>query len=227
MLNNALPWTLFAWGEHSVPSNLASILNATTPLFSLLIALATREAGASLTLGAGVLLGLGGVALTVSGGVSGGHASLLGAGALLAATLSYAVATAIAKRAFAGLDPVGLATSQLSLSALLLLPLAVAGGAPGPLSPRILASALFLGLFGSGLAYLLYYGLLARVSATQVTAVTYLLPLWGLLWGALAGEETLLIALVGAGVTLLGLALVTGAGRPGTPGVKTQAGAEP
>lgn len=208
LFNNVIPWSFFAWGEQTVSSNIAAIINATTPLFALLIGLTLRDTRLSgLTLG-GVLLGMGGVALTVSGGLGGGHATLHGVVILLLASLGYAVATTIAKRTLGGLNPVGLATTQLGLSSVMLLPVALIGPAPAPLTVTALGAVAFLGVVGSGLAYLLYYGLLARVSPTQVTAVTYALPVWGLGWGALAGEPVGALSVLGVLVVLAGLGLI-------------------
>lgn len=132
LFNNVIPWSFFAWGEQTVSSNIAAIINATTPLFALLIGLTLSDTRLSgLTLG-GVLLGMGGVALTVSGGLGGGHATLHGVIILLLASLGYAVATTIAKRTLGGLNPVGLATTQLGLSSVILLPVALIGPAPAP-----------------------------------------------------------------------------------------------
>ncbi|GHG10730.1 ABC transporter permease [Deinococcus piscis] len=214
LLNNALPWTLFPWGEQTVSSGIASILNATTPLFSLGIALAVRDAQATVWVGLGVLIGLLGVGLTVSGSLSGGHATVLGVQLILLATLSYAVATALSKRYLQGISALSLATSQLSLSALMLLPLALLTEWPSQVSAASLAGAAALGVFGSGLAYLLFYTLLARTSATQTTAITYSLPVWGLLWGYLAGERFGLLPLLGVVVVIAGLVLLNWRPRP-------------
>ncbi|MFC6591318.1 DMT family transporter [Deinococcus lacus] len=208
LLNNALPWTLFPWGEETVSSGIASILNATTPLFSLLIALGIRDAHANARVGAGVLLGLVGVGLTVSGSLSGGHATPLGVGVILLATLSYAVATALSKHYLQGVSALSLATSQLTLSALMLLPLALLTEWPTQVSLPALGGVAALGVFGSGLAYLLFYTLLARTSATQTTAVTYSLPVWGLLWGYLAGERFGWLPVLGVAVVIGSLLLV-------------------
>ncbi|MBZ9714523.1 DMT family transporter, partial [Deinococcus multiflagellatus] len=217
LLNNVIPWSFFAWGEQTVSSNIAAILNATTPLFSLLIGLGLRDAQLSGRVALGVLLGLGGVVLTVGGGVQGGHATLFGVGLLLAASLGYACATAVAKRTLSGLNPVGLALSQLGLSALMLTPVALSGAQPGPLTWTAVGALAVLGVVGSGLAYLLYYGLLSRLSATQLTAVTYLLPVWGLFWGALAGEAVGVTSLLGVAVVLAGLLLLNSPRRAPKP----------
>ncbi len=206
--SNALPWLCFALGEQTVSSNIASILNATTPLFTLLIAAGLRDTRLQWQMVLGVLIGLGGVALTVSGGLSGGQASLAGVLTILVAALSYGVGSTIAKRKIAGLTPLSIAASQMVFASLWLLPLAVFGPHPYGVTAQALGSVAVLGVFGSGLAYLVFYGLLAQISATQVNAVTYILPIWGMFWGFLAGEHVGWTALVGVAVTLTGLLLL-------------------
>lgn len=208
LLNNAFPWLMFALGEQTVSSSVASILNAATPLFTLLIALGLGDSRPSAQMGLGVLVGLAGVALTVSGGLSGGQASLSGVLMILAAALSYGVGGVLSKKKAAGLTPLGVATSQLLLSTLLLLPFAVFGAHPAHVGLQAWGAVAALGIFGSGLAYLLFYSLLARVSPTQASAVTYILPIWGLFWGALAGEHVGLASLLGVAVVLLGVVLL-------------------
>lgn len=208
LLNNAFPWLMFALGEQTVSSSVASILNAATPLFTLLIALGLGDSRPSAQMGLGVLVGLAGVALTVSGGLSGGQASLSGVLMILAAALSYGVGGVLSKKKAAGLTPLSVAGSQLLLSSLLLLPFAAFGPHPADVSLRAWGAVAALGVFGSGLAYLLFYALLARVSPTQTSAVTYILPIWGLFWGALAGEHVGLASLLGVAVVLLGVVLL-------------------
>ncbi|EYB66863.1 hypothetical protein DEIPH_ctg064orf0027 [Deinococcus phoenicis] len=208
LLNNVVPWTFFAWGEQTVSSNVAAVLNATTPLFSLLIGLGLGGTSAGTRMLPGVLLGFGGVGLTVLDGMHGGHATLFGVLVIAAASLSYAAATAVAKRTLGGLNPIGLATTQLGLSVLMLLPPTLLGAPPARVNLAAWAAVLVLGVFGSGLAYLLYYGLLARISATQVLAVTYVLPVWGLFWAAVAGERPTWLSGAGVAVVLAGLLLM-------------------
>lgn len=206
--NNVIPFSFFAWGEQTVSSNIASILNATTPLFSLLIGLGLRDTKVASQMILGVLIGLGGVCLTVFGGISGGHATLFGASLIIAASLGYAIAATIAKRKLQGLNPVGLATTQITLAGLMLLPFALVGPHPAPLTWVAIGAIAVLGIMGSGFAYLLYYSLLSRVSPTQVVAVTYVLPIWGLFWGAIAGEQVALLSVLGVLVILAGLLLL-------------------
>lgn len=213
LLSNAFPWLMFAVGELTVSSNIAAILNATTPLFTLVLSAAVGAALIRPATVLGVLVGLGGVALTVSGGVSGGQASLIGAGVIGLASLSYGVGNVLAKSRVTALSPLGVAASQMIFSTLWLLPAAALGAHPQTLSAQGLIGVAVLGVFGSGLAYLVFYALLARVSSTQIAAVTYLLPIWGLFWGALAGESVSLTSLLGVAVVLAGLLLLNAPAR--------------
>jgi drug/metabolite transporter (DMT)-like permease len=214
LLNNAIPFTFFAWGERTVPSNIAAVINATTPIWTLLLSMAIHRTRAALLTIGGVLLGFGGVLVVVishASDLAADHSSggvLRGTIVIALAALGYAVATVMAKAKLQGLDPIGLATTQLSLAGLMILPVALAGPHPSvlPLAP-VLAIAV-LGFAGSGFAYLLYYRLLSQVSATHVAAVTYLLPIWGLFWGVFAHESIRLLTCLGVAITIAGLVLL-------------------
>jgi drug/metabolite transporter (DMT)-like permease len=222
LFNNALPFTLFAWGERTIPSNVAAVLNATTPIWTLVLTMAIHRTRAALLTIAGVFLGFGGVLVVVTGH-AGDPAAEHAAGGVLRGTivislaaLAYAIATVIAKAKLQGLDPIGLATTQLSLAGLMILPLALAGAHPSGLHLAPIAAITVLGFAGSGFAYLLYYHLLSQVSATHVAAVAYLLPLWGLFWGLFAHESIGLVTCIGVAITIAGLILLNWQQRPGT-----------
>lgn len=210
--NNALPFVCFAWGERTVPSNTAAVLNATTPIWTLLLTLATQKTRASSLTIAGVLLGFTGVAIVVnsqSKDAMDTHASVgFGIFIISIGALCYAIATVIAKAKLKGLDPIGLATTQLTLASLMLLPAAIVGPHPAGFHLIPFLAILVLGFAGSGIAYLLYYNLLAHVSATHVVAVTYLMPVWGLFWGHLAHESIGPVAYVGLVIVIAGLTLM-------------------
>ena len=214
LFNNAIPFTFFAWGERTVPSNIAAVINATTPIWTLLLSMAIhRTRAALLTIGGG-LLGFGGVLVVVVSHASDPAADpvrgglLRGTIVIALAALGYAIATVMAKAKLQGLDPIGLATTQLSLAGLMILPIALAGPHPSALRlAPVLANAV-LGFAGSGFAYLLYYRLLSQVSATHVAAVTYLLPIWGLFWGLFAHEPIGLLTCLGVAITIAGLVLL-------------------
>jgi drug/metabolite transporter (DMT)-like permease len=212
LLNNALPFTLFAWGERTVPSNVAAIINATTPIWTLLLTILIHRTRVALLTVAGVLLGFSGVLVVVlnhSDEAVAAHGSLPGGVVVIAiGALGYAVATVMAKAKLKGLDPIGLATTQLSLAGLMVLPAALAGPRPSALHLAPVAAIAVLGLAGSGFAYLLYYRLLTHVSATNVAAVTYVLPIWGLFWGVFAHEPINFFTCVGVAITIGGLILL-------------------
>jgi drug/metabolite transporter (DMT)-like permease len=214
ILNNALPFCFFAWGEQTVPSSIAAIINATTPIWALLLGLALGSAHATRLTAAGVVLGFLGVLGVVYGHTSGtaagtgSHGFWFGVILIAIASLSYGAGAVAAKRWLQGVEPVVIATFQLTLAGLVLLPLALFGPHPTALHFKSLAAVTVLGVLGSGLAYLLFFRLLATISPTRTVAVTYLLPIWGLFWGFVAGEEIRWTALAGVAVVLSGLVLL-------------------
>ncbi|HEY6413476.1 MAG TPA: DMT family transporter [Edaphobacter sp.] len=212
--NNAIPFTFFALGERTVPSSIAAVLNATTPIWALLLTLAVQSSRPNRFTTAGVLLGFSGVLIVVfSHGQDtaryGDNAAFFrGVMFIALASLGYAIATVIAKIKLQGLDPIGLATTQLSLAWLMLLPVAVFGSHPAVIHLSSVFAIILLGVAGSGLAFLLYYDLLTRIPSTHVVAVTYLLPIWGLFWGYIAHEPILWTAYIGVAIVIFGLILL-------------------
>jgi drug/metabolite transporter (DMT)-like permease len=197
------------------------VLNATTPIWTLLITLGVHSTRLARHIIAGVLLGFAGVILVVVSHGGESHARgvstaqfFLGVAFIALASLGYGIATVIAKSQLNGLDPIGLATTQLSLAWLMILPVATIGPHPEAITRSSVFAATLLGVAGSGLAYLLYYDLLSRIPSTHVVAVTYLLPIWGLFWGYVAHEPILWTGYVGVLVVISGLALMN---RTSTP----------
>jgi drug/metabolite transporter (DMT)-like permease len=231
--NNAIPFVLFPLGERAVPSNIAAVLNATTPIWTLLLGMGFMGKRAEGGTVPGVLLGFLGVVLvvfshTATAASSSRHDYILGTGFIAFASFTYAIATVLAKSKLAGLDPIGLATTQLTLAGLMVLPVALLGPHPGVIERSSLAAAVTLGVFGSGLAYLMFYTLLERVSSTRVVSVTYLGPIWGLFWGKLAHESIHAGAYIGVAIVIAGLVLLSRGGSPGPQtGQVTEAAAEP
>lgn len=208
-INYVAPYLLISWGETRISSGMASILNATTPLFT--VPLAAWWAGPGhepLTARriSGVVLGFIGVGVLVGPGVllvtGNGVASAIGEAAVLFAAAAYGVG-ALLSRGYAGASKlVGPLGSQLA-ALLIMLPVAAVWNPPAHLpSLTALAAIGILGAVGTGIAYLLYFWLIEHVGATRTTLVTYLLPCTALIWGALLLRETI------AWYTLAGLALV-------------------
>lgn len=233
ILNNALPFCFFAWGEQTVPSSIAAIINGTTPIWALLLGLTLGTAHATRLTAAGVVLGFLGVLGVVYGHTSGvltaagAKGFVFGAVLIAIASLSYGAGAVAAKRWLQGVEPVVIATFQLTLAGLVLMPIALFGPHPTTLHWRSLAAVTVLGVLGSGLAYLLFFRLLATISPTRTVAVTYVLPIWGLFWGFVAGEEIHWTALAGVAVVLAGLVLLNLHPRPEKAAVAIPSPAEP
>jgi len=218
LLNNMIPFSLIVWGQAQIASGLASILNATTPLFTLVVAhLLTRDERLSGGKLAGILCGLAGVAVII------GPESLHGLGgdllpqlAVLGAALSYACAGVFGRRfARMGIAPLQTAAGQVSASTILLLPLALLVDRPWQLAVPglpVWGAVLGLALVSTALAYILYFRLLASAGATNLLLVTFLIPVSAILLGTVfLGER--LAAGDFAGMALIGLGLLVIDGR--------------
>jgi drug/metabolite transporter (DMT)-like permease len=220
LTNNAIPFSFFAWGEQTVPSSTAAVLNATTPIWTLLLSLAVHRTRASLYTILGVIIGFAGVTTVVySRAATPGEAAQQGKLALCIivialAALGYAVATVIAKAKLQALDPIGLAVTQLTLASLMLMPIAAVEPHPAAFHLAPILAILVLGFAGSGIAYFLYYSLLAHIPATHVVAVTYLLPVWEIFWGFVAHERIASLAYVGVAIVIAGLILMNRSAAP-------------
>jgi drug/metabolite transporter (DMT)-like permease len=215
LFNNALPFSLIALGQTALPAGLASILNATTPLFTVLVGtlvLADERAGPARL--AGVVLGLAGVAVMMGLERASGQVRPLWAGlSILGAALCYAISGVYGRRFVRlGVDPVVTAAGMVSAAAILLVPLALAiDGPPHGIDAVHIGVVAALGAICTGLAYMLYFGILARAGATNISLVTFLVPVWAVLLGAiLLGEVPGPAQGIGMGLIALGLALIDG-----------------
>lgn len=215
LLNNAIPFALIVWSQRTLPSGLAAILNATTPLWTVLVAhLATREERATPAKVTGALLGFGGVAAMMGADMAGGAAAAGWATlAMLAATLSYACAGVFGRRFGAmGIAPMQAALGQVTASAAMMLPAAIVMERPWALSApsaATLAAILGLALFSTALGYALYFRILALAGAVNLLLVTFLVPVSAILLGttvldeALEPRHLLGMALIGAGLAAI------------------------
>jgi drug/metabolite transporter (DMT)-like permease len=220
VLNNAVPFTLFAWGEMRISSGTAAILNAMTPMFSVVVG-RLAFGGEAMTAArlAGVACGVAGVATLVGPGALLGQ-DLLGQAACLLAALSYGFAVHVARR-IGGMTPPNIALGQLLAASLLLLPLVLAIDRPWTLAAPGMAdwgALLGIAVPCTSVAYLLYFGLIARAGANNAALVTLLVPVSALLLGAVALDEPVAwnalggMALIGAGLAAIdgrALALLT------------------
>jgi drug/metabolite transporter (DMT)-like permease len=216
LLNNAIPFTLFVWAQAQVPSGLASILNATTPISTALVAHAfTSDEKLTPNRILGVLLGLAGVAVMLGPDLlSGLGDNLLAQGACLLATLSYACAGVFGRRfRQLGIAPLVTAAGQLTVSTALMLPLALLIERPWLLPLPgwpVIAALLGLAVLSTAFAYVIFFRIMGT-AGSNVNLVTLLVPVSAILLGVLVLGETLLPRhLLGFGVIALGLAAIDG-----------------
>jgi drug/metabolite transporter (DMT)-like permease len=218
LVNIALPFLLISWGETRIASGVASILNATTPLFTVILASWWPGNGHEALSGsrvAGVLLGFIGVGVLIGPGAlsfaGAGLGSTIGELAVLVAAAAYGVGALLA-RGFAGSGQlVGPLTMQVA-ALVYTLPVVVLTGVPTHVpSPRAFAMMAVLGVLGTAVAYLLYFSLIRNVGASRTTIVTYLLPCTALIWGVtLLGETVSWNTLAGLLLVLLGTVVTNG-----------------
>lgn len=181
VLNNLVPFGLIFWGQTQIASGLASILNATTPLFTLVVAhIFTTDERIGWRKVVALLLGLCGVAVLVGPEALAGSSGTLGQIACLGAALSYAFAGVFGRRfAAAGVQPIEAAAGQLTASTALILPIMLAVDRPwllGMSTPTVWAAMAGLALLSTALAYILYFRILEAAGATNLLLVTLLIP---------------------------------------------------
>ena len=218
LLNNLIPAGLIVWGQTMIPSGLASVIIATTPIFSIL---AIRITSADETLSAGKLcgmaLGLIGVAVLFRLGTAHANSgSLIGMVACLGAAISYGFANALGKRFRAlGIHPAVGAMGQMTATAIMALPLAIVIDAPwrlAAISAEVWASMAGLAVLSTALGYVVFFRILATAGATNISLVTLLIPVSAVLLGStILGERLSTIQL--AGMALIALGLITIDGR--------------
>ena len=213
LLNNAIPFSLIFWGQQAIGAGLASILNATMPLFTVLVAhVFTADERAGVTKIAGVLIGMAGVAVMIGSDVAAGLGGHIWAElAVLGAALSYGFASVFGRR-FRARPPLVVASGQLTGStSLLLVPVLFidqpwAAGWPGT-APAL--SILALALLSTALAYVIFFRILKRAGSTNLSLVTLLIPVSALMLGvAFLGEvlephHLIGMALIGSGLVAL------------------------
>lgn len=221
LLNNAIPFFLIVWGQTHITAGLSSILNATTPFFTVLVAgalLADERISRGKLIG--VLLGLAGTVVMIGpevfvNGLKSG--SVIGQIAVLGAAISYAFAAVWSRRFKAmGLSPLIIAAGQTLLAALMLLPLTLTIDAPLAslmnAAPLIWVTILCLALFSTVLAYIIYFRLIASAGATNASIVTFLVPISAILLGVFILSEPFSWPQA-IGMSLIGLGLLIMDGR--------------
>ena len=209
---SALPFSLIAWAELTVTASMAAILMSTTPLFTALVAAVGLGEPLTPNKLIGALLGIIGVTLTVGGSALEINADVLAATlALLGATLSYSLGAVFAKRSFAGVNSMSLSTGQLLGSSFILAPVSLFDLPATEISSAALLAVLALVLLCTALAYQLYYYLIISAGPIQALTVTLLIPIFGVIWGALLLRENISPGMIaGLLLVLFSVGLVTG-----------------
>jgi len=213
-LNNAIPFSLIVWGQTRVDSGVASILNATTPIFGVLLAhFLTSDEHLTFRRMIGVFIGFSGVFIMLQPELKNGFSWRgLGQVAILGAAVSYGLAGIFGKR-FKETSPVVNAAGMLICSSVIMLPPVLATGALSLAQPNASAVAALCGLatVSTVLAYLLYFRILASAGATNVLLVTFLIPVSALLLGVgVLGEVIHILEYAGMGCIFLGLMIIDG-----------------
>ena len=217
ILNNVIPFSLIVWGQMQIASGLASILNATTPLFTIVTAhFLTKDEKMTSNKIIGVIIGFSGVVIMLGHELLGGLGdSIFAQLAVLAAAISYSFAGIFGRRfAQSGIKPVVTATGQVTASSLLLIPLALFYDKPFTLPMpgfEIWLAILGLALISTALAYILYFRILSTAGATNLLLVTLLIPVSAILLGtAVLGEQLEAKHLLGMGFISIGLLSIDG-----------------
>lgn len=209
-INCAIPFTLIAFTEMYLTASLGSILNATAPLFSVLISVVVLKERYHWVQYGGFLMGIFGIIVLVGWSpLQLSTSTVLAIVAILVATFFYGLGSIYAARTFPGIPPISLAFCQLVFASLLLLPFALYTAPAHLPSAKILWTLAGLGIFSTGIAYLVFFHLIKNVGANKTLIVTYLIPVFGILWGYLfLGEHIGPSLLVGLAIILSGIFLI-------------------
>jgi drug/metabolite transporter (DMT)-like permease len=234
VLNSAAPFCLFAFAELTLSAGTTSVINATTPLWGALVAYVWLGDRLTLLRTLGMALGFAGVItlvwdqIAVAHGATGGAASsapgtaVVAALAALGAALLYGVAANYTRRRLRGIDALTVATGSMIGSSVALIPFALATWPSTPVSATAWGAVLSLGVACTGVAYFIYFHLLNVAGPARAMTVTFIIPVFGILWGALFLHEPVsLVMLEGCAIVLVGTALATGIVRR-IPGLGTR-----
>jgi len=220
VLNNVIPFTLIVWGQTHIASGLASILNATTPLFTIVAAhFLTKDEKMTISKCIGVLIGLTGVIVMLGhdalGGIDGTSDGVIAQFAVLGAAVSYSLAGIYGRRfRQLGVKPVVTATGQVTASSFLLIPLVMYYDQPFTLSMpglEIWLAIIALAFISTAFAYILFFRILSSAGATNALLVTLLIPVSAILLGTtILGEQLELKHIIGMGLISIGLLSIDG-----------------
>jgi drug/metabolite transporter (DMT)-like permease len=213
LLSSAVPWALISWGELYISSGLAALLQATMPIFTVILAsvLSAEEKLTRLNV-LGVAMGFVGVGLLMLPDLQQGmRGSVLGQLAIIASSLSYGAGAVFARSRLRGQPAIVSTTGQFTTGLLFILPVALLVDRPYHLTPSLpaIGSWVMLAILGTVVAYIIYYYLIRRTTATLVSTVTYIIPVNALVLGALVLGESLSLSMAGGlALILMGVLLV-------------------
>lgn len=214
VINQSLPFCLFAYAELTLSAGATSVINATTPLWAALVAFLWMGDRLNASRTAGLFVGFAGVLILVWKDLKGLGTltpSSLAPVAVLLATLLYGIAANFTKRYLVGVDSLALATGSMIGAAVVLLPFAFAYWPVTPISSLAWGSVIALGIACTGIAYTVYFHLIATIGPTRAVSVTFLVPIFGILWASLfLGERITSSMLLGCAVVIVGTMLASG-----------------
>ena len=206
LLGQLLPFILFAKAELTISASSASILNATTPIWSVIVAYVWLKTHVSLFKLLGIILSFIGVSILVgytSVSDNNSNASILGSGAILLATFCYAYGSNYLKKYLDQTPPLQVATASTIYAAFTGLPLAIYTWPTTEISVQAWHATLLLGFLCTGLAFILFFELIAKFDATSAVSVTFLIPIFGVLWGINYLDEQINITTIIAMLVIL------------------------
>jgi drug/metabolite transporter (DMT)-like permease len=201
-INSVLPFVLFAWGAERAPAGIGAITNAMTVMFAALVAFLFYGERIGPWRWIGLVAGFIGVTILASGHIAGasvGAAALAGT----AAALCYGLGINFVRHYLSGFPAAAIAAANLGAGALLLLPFALYTWPQHPIPVASWLSAVLLGVLCTGIAFVFYYRLIARIGAPRTATVTYLIPLFGVIWAWLLLGERVTLSMVLAGALIL------------------------
>jgi drug/metabolite transporter (DMT)-like permease len=219
MLNSAVPFCLFAFAELTLSAGATSVLNATTPLWGALVAYVWLKDRLTIPRTLGMAIGFGGVVMIVWDQIVSTHGAYapapwvtaLAAVAGTGASFLYGIAANFTKRYLTGVDALTLATGSMIASSIALIPFAIAQWPAGAISASAWGAVLSLGIACTGVAYIIYFHLLNVAGPARAMTVTFVIPVFGILWGAMFLHEHVSLAMLeGCAIVLAGTALATG-----------------
>ncbi|MGH2686991.1 MAG: EamA family transporter, partial [Actinomycetota bacterium] len=206
LVGSAIPFTLLAWGEERITSALTAVTNASTPLFTVLFGVAVLRSRIRGAQAAGLLLGLAGVAVAAGvGGSDLSSSSMAGVMASVGAGACYGLSFAWSKRHLMGIPPMVAATGQLTMAAVIMAPFALATSAAEGIDLTFsrAGSILLLGLIGTGIAYVINFGLIHDLGPTRASLSTYIIPVVAVLVGVVVLDEQFHLRLLAGGALIV------------------------